>query len=125
MPDALFENAEALLVTSFPIMPKLRAGGFARALARVHRAGGITALDVGPAIGEPVTLAELTPLLPTVDYLIANTHELTSLTGVDDWPDAVELVLAAGAREVVIKQGAEGSSIWSLTEQVTCAGRSR
>jgi sugar/nucleoside kinase (ribokinase family) len=118
MPENLFDDAEALLVSSFPIMSKLRAGGFAQALARVHAAGGITALDIGPAIGEPVTLAELIPLLPTVDYLIANTHELISLTDATDWPGAARQVLAAGARRVVIKQGEEGSSAWSLTEQI-------
>jgi sugar/nucleoside kinase (ribokinase family) len=122
MPDELFATAEALLVTSFPLMPKLRAGGFARALARVHAAGGLTALDVGPAIGQPVTLAELTPLLPTVDYLIANTHELISLTGADDWPSAAGQVLAAGARQVVIKQGEHGASAWTPTEQVHVPG---
>ena len=122
MPDALFATAEALLVSSFPIMPKLRDGGFAAALAQVHAAGGITALDVGPAIGKPVTMNELTHLLPTVDYLIANSHELTSLTGAAAWPDAAQRVLAAGARHVVIKQGAAGASIWSPTEQITAAG---
>ncbi len=105
MPSDLFDRAEALLVTSIPIMAKMRDGGFALALARVHDSGGITALDVGPAIGKPVTLAELTPLLPTVDYFIANTHELVSLTGTDDWAQAAEQVLDAGAGHVVIKQG--------------------
>lgn len=122
MPDELFATAEALLVTGFPLMPKLRAGGFARALAQVHGAGGITALDVGPAIGQPVTLAELSPLLPTVDYLIANTHELVSLTGAHDEPDAAGQVLAAGARQVVIKQGEHGVSAWTPTEQVSVPG---
>ena len=118
IPDALFDNAEALLATSFSIMPRLRAGGFARALARVHEAGGITALDVGPAIGEPVTLAELTPLLPTVNYLIANTHELASLTGADEWSQGADRVLASGAGHVVIKQGAKGASIRSGAKQI-------
>ena len=122
MPSDLFGRADALLVTSFPIMAKMRAGGFAQALARVHRSGGITALDVGPAIGEPVTLAELKPLLPTVDYFIANTHELVSLTGTDHWSQAAEQVLDAGSGHVVIKQGENGTSIWSSTEQVSETG---
>ena len=122
MPDELFTTAEVLLVSSFSIMPKLRASGFAQALARVHEAGGITALDVGPAIGQPVTLAELTPLLPTVDYLIANTHELVSLTNAGDWPSAAGQVLVAGARQVAIKQGEQGASLWTPTERVNVPG---
>lgn len=122
MPDELFATAEVLLVSSFPLMPKLRAGGFAQALARVHQAGGITALDVGPAIGQPVTLAELTPLLPTVDYFIANTHELLSLTGAVDWPSAASQVLTAGARQVIVKQGEQGASAWTPTEQISVPG---
>jgi sugar/nucleoside kinase (ribokinase family) len=122
IPDTLLAGADALLATSFPIMPRLRNGGFAQALARVREAGGITALDIGPAIGAPVTLDELTPLLPMVNYLIANTHELVSLTGAPDWSGAVGLVLAAGAQHVVIKQGELGASIWSATEQVHVPG---
>lgn len=118
MPRALFDRADTLLVSSFPIMAKMRDGGFARALAHVHSSGGITALDVGPAIGKPVTLAELGPLLLTVDYLIANTHELASLTGAEAWSNAAEQVLAAGARQVVIKRGAQGASIFSETERI-------
>ena len=118
IPDAIFAAADTLLVSSFPIMPQLRAGGFARALARVHGAGGVTALDIGPAIGEPVTLSELAPLLPLVDYFIANTHEMASLTGASGG-SAAEQVLAAGARRVVIKQGADGAALWSRRERIT------
>lgn len=122
MPDDLFANAEALLATSFPIMPQLRAGGFAQALAQVHAAGGLTALDIGPAIGAPVTLAELTPLLPTIDYLIGNAHELTMLTGAPDWADAARRLLAAGARTVIIKRGEHGAAAVTTAGQITVPG---
>jgi len=122
MPQSLFATADALLVSSFPIMPRLRSGGFARALARVHEAGGITALDIGPAIGDSLALDELIPLLPTVDYFIANTHELISLTGAGAWQNAVGEILAAGARHVVIKQGAGGSAIWTSDERMHVPG---
>lgn len=118
LPSALLAQADVLLVTSFPLMAQMRAGGFARALAKVHAAGGITALDVGPAIGEPVTLAELAPLLPTVDFLMGNTHEIASLTKTDDWTGATTQLLAAGARQVVIKQGESGASVWSAQERI-------
>lgn len=117
-PDQLFADASVLLVSSFSLMPKLRAGGFARALRRVKQAGGITALDVGPAIGEPVTLQELRPLLPDVDYLLANIHELAVLTHAPTWQEGAKQVLAAGVRQLVIKQGASGVALWSETSQI-------
>ena len=89
-------------------MPKLRTGGFAHALRHVKQAGGITALDVGPAIGEPVTLQELLPLISDVDYLLANTHELVVLTNATSWQNGAKQALAAGIRQLVIKQGAAG-----------------
>jgi sugar/nucleoside kinase (ribokinase family) len=118
MPAALFSNAKALLATSFSLLPKLRAGGFAQALASVQQAGGLTALDIGPAIGQPVSLAEIAPLLPKVDYLIANTHELLVLTKADDWRQAAAQTLAAGAQRVVIKQGEQGAALWTPNEQI-------
>ena len=111
MPAALFAAAAVLLASSFPIMSEMRAGGFAQALMMTHRSGGITALDIGPAIGEPVALEEIVPLLPVVDYLIANRHELTALTAVDQWEGAATRLLDAGARYVVIKRGAAGASM--------------
>lgn len=122
MPPTLFEQADALLVSGFPLMPRLRAGGFASAIARVHANGGITTLDIGPAIGERVTLAEIAPLLPNVDYLIANTHELESLTGIADETGAAQQVLSAGATSVIIKQGEAGATFWSQTERVYVPG---
>ena len=105
MPAKLFEQAKALLISGFPLMYRLRTSGFAQALACVHVHGGITALDVGPAVGEPVTLAEIARLLPNIDYLIANTHELVSLTQTSDWTTAVRQVLVAGATCIVVKHG--------------------
>jgi ribokinase len=110
VPQSLLAATDVLLASSFPLMAAMRAGGFARALTTVHKAGGITALDIGPAIGKPVALEELVPLLPVTDYLIANTHELATLTGLDAWEDAATELLDAGAHCVVIKRGEDGAS---------------
>lgn len=118
MPATWFDEAAVLLASSYPILPRWRTGGFATALSRVHSNGGITALDIGPAIGEPVSLAELTPLLPVVDYLIGNTHELAALTGDNDWTKSVRQLLLSGAQQVVIKQGAQGAAVWTSQEQI-------
>ena len=122
VPATVLGEAEVLLASSYPLLPRMRAGGFARALAEVHRAGGITALDIGPAIGTPVTLDEIVPLLPTVDYLIANRHEVTTLTGTGDWEAAATQLLAAGARQLVIKRGGDGASLRSADTTVDVPG---
>ena len=122
MPDGLITDADVLLATSYPLLPHLRAGGFARALARVDESGGITALDIGPAIGDPVTLDEITPLLPMTRYLIANTHEITALTGCDEWERAADQLLNAGVRNLVIKRGAAGASLRGTVGDVDVPG---
>jgi argininosuccinate lyase len=111
IPPHLPAAAEVLLVSSLPILTGMRSGGYAEVLASTHRAGGMTAVDLGPAIGQPVTLAELSPLLPDVDYLIGNAHELAVLTGLDDWEQASRHLIEAGAAQVVIKRGSEGASL--------------
>ncbi len=111
VPDHLLATAEVLLATSLPLIPAMRAGGFAHALARTHQAGGITALDIGPAIGDPLSLDEIIPLLPLTDYLIGNSHEISKLMGTDDWEPAATRLLDAGALNLVIKRGQEGASM--------------
>ncbi|UCG86890.1 MAG: carbohydrate kinase family protein, partial [Gemmatimonadota bacterium] len=122
MPDSLMDRAEVLLATSYPLIPDMPAGGFARALARVDESGGITALDIGPAIGDPVTLDEIAPLLPVTRFLIANTHEMAVITSCDDWERAAERLLDAGARSVVIKRGAVGASLRGSVGDVDVPG---
>ena len=122
MPEMLFKSADVLLASSYPILPQMRAGGFAQALIQVKKSGGITALDIGPAIGEPVTLEEIIPLLPSLDYFIANTHELKSLTGKEDWQEAADILLEANAGQLVIKQGADGSAVWTRSDRLFVPG---
>ncbi len=100
-----------LLASSYSLIPKLRSGGLVELLARVNERGGVTALDIGPAVGEPVTLEEITPLLPHTHYLLANTHEMHVLTGETDWETAAAKALEAGARRLVIKRGTDGASM--------------
>lgn len=111
IPPELLEGAEVLLVAGYPMLPEFRGGGFAVALTRAHQAGAITALDIGPAIGRPAELAELIPLLPVVDYLIANEHELAVCTGTEDLEAGIDRLRDAGARCVVIKVGKEGAIV--------------
>jgi sugar/nucleoside kinase (ribokinase family) len=109
IPTELIAAAKVLLVSSYPILPGLRNDGFARILHEAHNHGAITALDIGPAIGEPAVLDQMGPLLPDVDYLIANQHELSVCTHTDSVQNGIAHLHDAGAKCVVVKRGKDGS----------------
>lgn len=111
--DAPARCASVLLATGYTLATAMRPAGFAALLADVYRRGALTALDIGPALGERVTLAELKPLLPYVDLLLANRHELAACTGhaEADWEQAAAALRAAGATRVVAKLGAGGAAL--------------
>lgn len=114
LPRSLSEETSALLVASYTLFLRWRSQGFADLLQQVKAQGGITALDIGPAIGEPVTLAEIAFLLPHVDYFICNAHELAVCTAGNEQSDittGMAAVLATGAGCVVTKCGAEGALV--------------
>jgi sugar/nucleoside kinase (ribokinase family) len=106
------EAAAAVLVTGYPLLHGLRPQGAETVLATAHAAGALTALDIGPAIGKPLTLAELSPLLPHLDILLANEYELDLLGG------SIRSLLALGAKSVVVHQGAGGATWYSGEFQV-------
>jgi ribokinase len=112
IPPALLTTAEVILATSYTIMPGLRPHGFAHLLTEAQKRGTITALDIGPAIGTPAAVAELAPLLPAVNYLLTNRHELAVCTGTDQVADGAAHLRAAGARTVIVKAGQEGAAIF-------------
>jgi sugar/nucleoside kinase (ribokinase family) len=109
----LYAQADILLASSYSLFPLMRAGGFAEALRLTHEAGGVTAVDIGPAIGEPVKTAEIAPLLHDIDYLIANAHELRVCTETGEWETGAAILLDLGCRHVVIKRGAHGAALRS------------
>ena len=115
LPSTVVNAATALLISSYTLFLQWRPQGVATLLQQVKAQGGTTALDIGPAIGEPVTLAEIAPFLSDVDYLLANRHELAVCTDVAPTTDALvqgmAQLLGAGAGNVVIKQGADGALI--------------
>lgn len=115
LPADLLPRTEVLLVAAFTLLLQWRPQGFAELLAAAKAQGAITALDIGPAIGQPVTLAEIAFLLPQVDYFICNEHELAVCCNVDESrvgsAAGMAQVLAAGVGCAVIKRGAEGALV--------------
>jgi sugar/nucleoside kinase (ribokinase family) len=108
----LVEQAEALLIASYPLLPGFRRGGYLKILKEARRANALTALDIGPAIGEPARLGELVEILQHIDYLIANEHELAVCTATARIDEGVALLLEAGAQHVIVKHGEAGATAW-------------
>jgi sugar/nucleoside kinase (ribokinase family) len=113
LPAEILSQTSVLLISAVTLFDQWRPHGFAHLLASAKAAGAITALDIGPAIGQPVTLAEIAFLLPQVDYFICNEHELAVCCEVDKTATGsaagMAQLLAAGAGCVVTKRGAEGA----------------
>lgn len=115
LPDALLARTKVLLVSAFTLLDQWRPYGFLDLLVQARKQGIITALDIGPAIGQPVKLGEIADLLRYVDYFICNEHELSVCCDVDETAGGstggMAQILTHGAGCVVIKRGAEGALV--------------
>jgi sugar/nucleoside kinase (ribokinase family)/ribosomal protein S18 acetylase RimI-like enzyme len=115
LPDALLARTKVVLLSAFTLLNQWRPHGFVDLLVKAKKQGVITALDIGPAIGQPVKLEEIADLLQYVDYFICNEHELGVCCEVDETAGGSNLgmvqVLTHGAGCVVIKRGAEGALV--------------
>lgn len=117
LPAGWSKGLDVLLITGYPLLKGLRPHGCRALVATAKAAGAITALDVGPPIGEPVTLAELEPLLSALDYVVINEYEMQLLAQQanimsESLADQVEPLLARGARALVVRQGAWGATLF-------------
>ncbi|HRW06123.1 MAG TPA: carbohydrate kinase family protein [Caldilineaceae bacterium] len=121
LPQALVQRTTALLAASYTLFLRWRPDGFATLLQQVKAQGGITALDIGPAIGEPATLAEIAVFLPAVDYFLCNAHELAVCTGGEPTEaglaQGMAQILRAGGGCVVIKRGAAGALVQQRVDE--------
>jgi sugar/nucleoside kinase (ribokinase family) len=120
IPSALLDALSGVLITGYTLMPRFRPEGYS-ALVR-HLRGRITALDIGPAIGDLATLDELRPLLPDIGYLFANAYELSACLNCDDMESGAAALLDAGAGCVVVKRGREGAVIFQRDSTTVVPG---
>ena len=74
------------------------------------RASVFTALDAGPFLGAPWTVAGLRPLLPHLDLFLGNEHEMEALTRATG-ASAIGALRAAFDGHLVVKRGARGA-VW-------------
>lgn len=117
IPPALLASADVLLISSYSLFTGVRGDGYRQMLEAARSNHAITAVDIGPMLGDPASIEELTPLLPLIDYLICNEYELSVCTHEAEREAGIAALLAAGAQNVVVKRGKDGVII------VTPAGR--
>lgn len=101
---------DVLLLTGYPLLVRWRSRDTIPLLEDARSADVVTALDIGPAIGKPVMLDELRPLLPHLDYLLCNAHEAFVCTESNTIENSSRKLRRAGARTVIIKRGPEGAA---------------
>lgn len=111
LPAGMLDQAAVVLISGYPLLPAWRDGGAAQTLRQAKQAGALTAFDIGPAIGQPVVLAELVEFLPHIDYFLCNEHELTVCTEITDAEASMAAILEAGVKSIIIKRGADGAWI--------------
>lgn len=117
LPAGLMEEAEALLITGPSLLPGWKLDDLTGLLQRARKQGALTALDLGPALGEPLPFLEQEELLSNLDHLLCNEYELKVATGAEDRRAGMEAFLQAGAGCVVVKRGRKGSTLWSSERQ--------
>lgn len=108
---SIVRRSDVLLLTSYSIMPGLRPYGAVELFRGARQNDTRTAVDIGPAIGEPARLEELRPLLALTDFFICNEHELGVCTGGAELGAGMAAILEGGAGCVVIKRGAAGAAV--------------
>lgn len=118
----MLQAADMLLLTGPSLLPRFHNGGFEHILRTAHSQRAVTAIDIGPAVEPLFMLDMLLPLLPHLDYVIANQYELLTCTGADTIEAGAEKLLQAGARCVVLKQGAPGALAFKPGQTIQSVG---
>ena len=110
-------NGEAswLLLAIYAQVPDAGLRGVRDTLRAFRNGGGVTVLDSGVGWMPRLAPPEMVLLWADVDLLIGTIEELGHWTGCRDPRAVAASVLAKGARQVVVKMGAEGAACQSPT----------
>lgn len=87
-----------------PPLPALAKG-----LKSLRRSGAFTALDAGPILGEPWTLAELEPVFEHLSLFLMNEYELRTIARTRTATSALKRVRECFDGDVVVKRGPDGA----------------
>ena len=103
----ILQNTKLLLVSGYSLMDAEQADFSLAAAKETRKAGGLTALDPSPVIGQ-VDADTLEKILAITDIILPNKSELKMITGMEDVKKGV-LHLLARVPCVALKLGSEGS----------------
>jgi len=92
------------------LMPTFDGADSARVLQAARAAGAITTMDV-LGVSKPGLDETLRPSLPHLDYFLPNIEEAQMVTGLSARGDVARFFLDQGVGTVILKMGADGSSI--------------
>lgn len=101
-----------LLVCGWPHPP---LAAVASGLRAASKRGVFTALDAGPILDRPWTLAALRPVFTSLDLFLTNDYELLKITRAARIDVALVRLRRAFAGHVVVKRGADGA-LWLPTD---------
>ena len=109
-PRPLFHRAAALHLFGYNFLDPVTESTARYLLKALRARGALIALDVGPEAGQRIP-RKILRIASQVDLLLANISEARALTGKRDPRLAFRKLLAAGARDVVLKLGKQGCLI--------------
>jgi sugar/nucleoside kinase (ribokinase family) len=103
-------EASFLHLGGTPLLSRFDGEPASRVLRHARQCGVTTTYDL-LGIPNPELAKMVEVCLPYVDYFMPNLEEAKMICGLDDRRDTLRYLLDRGARHVVIKMGAGGSSI--------------
>ncbi|WML58640.1 carbohydrate kinase family protein [Neobacillus sp. PS2-9] len=109
-----FEKARATMFYGYFLIPNFGVEAAADCLRRARSCGQITFFDANSAIDgwSEKSRQEIISLLPYIDYFMPNDEELLFLTGLDSIEESIKFLMANGAKQVVVKRGSKGASLY-------------
>lgn len=117
LPERILSGADLVLLSGPSLLPGV---DLPTLFNTAHSA--TTLIDIGPAIGTPPTFTSLRPVLPKVNGLIGNAHEIITYAEEQPIEEAIAATLAAGVGYVIVKQGAAGATLHTAAgaQRVPC-----
>lgn len=114
-PQAFIQSgAKFFHIAGFFVLPNLFEN-MGEKLAEIRSRGITTSLDVvfNVRMDDPILRAALWDAVPHLDYFMANDHEASRLTGETDPMRAAAILKERGAKNVIVKLGADGCYVLS------------
>lgn len=106
-----FAGADALHVGGFLLLPGLDGPSLAERLVAARRRGLYVVLDVTVPGDGAFSVDDVAPVLPLLDWFVANGDEARALTGETDPERQAAAFAEAGARRVAVTLGDRGAAV--------------